>query len=110
MTPHAAQILNLPRAMIGALAVLMLQSFSLYGMDIPLLKKEARIPLGEAKAFELPVIETKGQIVKAEIVSRIDARQAAGSHFGLKASLNERIIEPNKRKTIKGPKAIYANR
>ncbi len=83
----------------GIMMFLMLCSAAL-AQEIVLTTDEIRIPKGESRSFDLGTIPQKEKIVSLNVLARLDADSYAGSSYFMKITLNGRVINASKTRTV----------
>lgn len=68
--------------------------------DIPIIKEETRIPRGETKRFEFGTVPQRDTTILLDVVSRLDSKGFGGSMYFLKITLNGRVVQAAKTRTV----------
>lgn len=68
--------------------------------EIAVIRKETRIPLGQTRSFEFGTLPQKDTTVLLDVSSRFDAKGFGGSMYFTKLTLNGRVVNAAKSRTV----------
>ena len=85
---------------IVALVLLPLLVTRVCAAEIAVVREETRIPLGQTRSFEFGTLPQKDTTVLLDVTSRFDSKGFGGSMYFMKLTLNGRVVNAAKTRTV----------